>query len=242
MNPYLSIVVPAYNEAKRIGDTLIDIDAVLRGADYAYEIIVVSDGSKDDTAEAVRNLSASIRNLRVIENKENHGKGWVTRQGMLEAKGEWRLFTDADNSTTMREFEKFKPFLDGKFGVLIASRAIKGAELHPPQPWFRRLPGKIGNLIIQVLAVPGIWDTQCGFKCFSASATESIFPKMKISRWGFDVEALALARRHGFKIKEIPVLWKNDERSTLGAGAYVSTLIEVVKIRWWLMTGAYGKK
>lgn len=242
MNPYLSIVIPAYNEAERISATLLDIDSVMRTAQISYEIIVVTDGAKDDTAQVVRSLMPRVKNLRVIENKENHGKGYVTRQGLLEATGEWRLFMDADNSTTMREFEKFKPFLKEGNDVIIASRAKKGAELDPPQPWYRQIVGKVGNIIIQILAVPGIWDTQCGFKCFSARATKSVFLKMKISRWGFDVEALALARRFGFRIKEVPVRWVNDLRSTVGANALISTLWEVVKIRWWLITGAYGKK
>jgi len=242
-HPFLSIIVPAYNEEKRISATLLDMDAVMASAGFPYEIIVVVDGAKDGTARVARELSPRVGNLRVIENPENHGKGYVTRQGLLEAKGEWRLFTDADNSTTMREFEKFKPFLSGEYDVVIASRAKKGAELHPPQPWYRQIPGKAGNLLIQFLVLPGIWDTQCGFKCFSARATEKIFPRMRIGRWGFDVEALVLAKKFGFRIREVPVRWVNDTRSTLGVGAYISTLMEVAKIRWWLWTGAYdGKK
>jgi dolichyl-phosphate beta-glucosyltransferase len=239
---YLSIIIPAYNEEKRLPATLLDIEACMKDFQESYEIIVVSDGSRDNTASVARELSARVRNVRVIENKENHGKGWVTKQGLLEAEGEWRLFMDADNSTTMREFKKLQPFTREGYGVIIGSRGIRGAELHPPQPLFRRIPGKIGNLIIQFLALPGIWDTQCGFKCFSQDATKRIFPLMRVGKWGFDVEALALARKFGFRIKEVPILWRNDERSTLGAGAYISTLLEVAKIRWWLTTGVYDKK
>ncbi len=241
-NPFLSIVIPAYNESQRITATLLDMDSVLASAGYSHEIVVVVDGAKDGTADVARGLGNRVRNLCVIENKENHGKGYVTRQGLLEAKGEWRLFTDADNSTTMREFEKFRPFLGKGYDVVIASRALPGAELLPPQPWYRKVPGKIGNLIIQALALPGIRDTQCGFKCFSARATEKIFPRMRTARWGFDVEALALARHFGFRIKEVPVRWVNDERSKVGMGAYITTLVEVAKLRWWLWTGVYGKK
>lgn len=237
--PFLSIIIPAYNEEKRISKTLFDIDTVMAGASYSYEIIVVVDGAKDKTAEVAHELETKVKNLRVIANAENHGKGYVTKQGLLEAKGEWRLFTDADNSTTMREFEKFKPFLGGEYDVLIASRSIKGSVLHPPQPWYRQIVGKVGNLVIQIFAVPGIWDTQCGFKCFSARATEKIFPQMRIERWGFDVEALALGRKEKFKIKEVPVLWVNDTRSTVGASALITTLLDVFKIRWWLIIGAY---
>ncbi len=240
MKPFLSVIIPAYNEEKRITGTLLDIDEELAGAGFTYEIIVVVDGAKDNTAGTARALQPRVKNLRVIENKENNGKGYVVRQGMLEAKGEWRLFTDADNSTTMREFEKFKPFL-ATCDVIFASRVLKGAELRPPQPWYRRIVGRVGNLIIQALVLPGVWDSQCGFKCFSSAATEKIFPKMRVVRWGFDVEALALARKFGFQVKEVPVLWINDVRSMVGPSALVSTLVEVVKIRWWLWTGAYDK-
>lgn len=239
---YLSIIIPAYNEEKRLPATLLDIEECMKDFSELYEIIVMSDGSKDNTVEVAKALIPRVRNLKVIENIENHGKGWVTKQGLLIAKGEWRLFMDADNSTTMREFKKLEPFMREEFGAIIGSRGIRGAELHPPQPLLRRIPGKIGNLIIQFLVLPGIWDTQCGFKCFSASATEKIFPLMRVGKWGFDVEALALARKFGFRIKEVPILWRNDERSTLGAGAYVSTLLEVAKIRWWLWTGIYDGK
>ena len=239
---FLSIIIPAYNEEYRISKTLLDIEKCMTLEDYTYEILVVSDGSKDNTAEVVRSLSDRVRNLRVIENKENHGKGWVTRQGILEGCGEWRLFMDADNSTTMREFKKMIPHIKSKFDVIIGSRGIKGAELKPPQPWYRQIPGKIGNLIIQVLVLPGIKDTQCGFKCFSSIASEKIFSVMKIDRWGFDVEALVLAKKNKFKIKEIPVLWINDIHSTVGMSAYISTLIDVVKIRFWLWMGVYDKE
>lgn len=243
MKPFLSIIIPAYNEESRLPKTLHDINICMQNVAYSYEILVVSDGSRDQTVSLTRDLSKEIKNLKIIDNTENHGKGWVTRQGMLAGTGEWRLFMDADNSTTMREFEKFLPFLEKGYGVLIGSRGVHGAELHPPQPWFRKIPGKIGNLIIQILLLPGIQDTQCGFKCFSATATETIFPLMKIDRWGFDVEALALARKFKFKIKELPIRWENDIHSKVGAGAYVSTLQEVFKIRWWIWAGKYhGEK
>lgn len=240
-SPFLSIVIPAYNEEKRLPGTLRDIEDKMIDYRFPYEVLIVSDGSKDKTVEIVKNFSTNIKELHVIENKENHGKGFVTKQGMLTAKGSWRLFMDADNSTTMLEFKKFIPFLEGEYDVIIASRGISGAKLLPPQPWYRRIPGKIGNLIIQTLVLPGIRDTQCGFKCFSNRAAEKIFPKMKIEKWGFDVEALALAKHFGFKIKEIPVVWINDTRSTVKASAFISTLIDVIKIRMNLWMGVYEK-
>lgn len=248
--PFLSVIIPAYNESKRLPLTLIDIDRRLSERDYEYEIIVVSDGSRDETADITERLSHVIKNLRVIANKENHGKGWVVRQGMLAAKGNWRLFTDADNSTSIEQFDKMVPYFSsgggsaygGKesFDVVIGSRGIKGAELHPPQQWYKQILGKMGNLFIQVLVLWGIQDTQCGFKCFSEEVTERVFPLMKIDRWGFDVEALVLAKEMGFRIKEIPVRWVNDFRSKVSMSAYISTLFEVVKIRWWLWRKQYA--
>lgn len=237
--PFLSVIIPAYNEAKRLPLTLIDVDKHLSEAEYSYEIIVVNDGSKDATAEIAERFSHVILNLKVINNNENHGKGWVVRQGMLAAKGSWRLFMDADNSTTVDQFNKIMPYLKEGYEVVIGSRAIRGAKLNPPQPLYKRILGKAGNLFIQAFTVRGIWDTQCGFKCFSEGAVQKIFPLMKIDRWGFDVEALMLAERFGYKIKEIPVVWINDIRSAVGISAYFSTLVEVVKIRWWLYRGKY---
>ena len=160
---YLSVVIPAYNEEKSIGNTLLAIDHYLSKQDYSYEIIVVNDGSKDKTAQIAEKFSGLVKNLRLIDNKENHGKGWVVRRGMLEAKGEIRLFTDADNATTIDHFEKMMPlFKEGK-QVVIGSRDkkdAKGAKQAVPQSFLKRQLGNFGNILIQLVAVPGIWDTQ----------------------------------------------------------------------------------
>ncbi|MEE8131694.1 MAG: dolichyl-phosphate beta-glucosyltransferase [Candidatus Paceibacterota bacterium] len=242
--PYLSVIIPAYNEAKSLPITLIDIDKHLSEEDFSYEIIVVDDGSKDATPEIVRRFSHLIKNLRLINNKENHGKGWVVRQGMLEAKGNIRLFMDADNATSVNQFNKMIPHLSAKGGegyqVVIGSRDIKGAKLVPPQPFYKRFLGNIGNLFIQILLLPGFWDTQCGFKAFTEEAAEKIFPLTKIDRWAFDVEALALAKVFGYKIKEIPVIWVNNPISRVKITSYFQMLWEVVKIRWWIITKKYN--
>lgn len=242
MKPFLSVVVPAYNEAKRLPTTLININQWLQKFDQPSEIIVVSDGSTDATGEMVKRLSDIISNLKFIDNKENHGKGWVVRQGMLEATGEWRLFMDADNSTSIDQFDNMLFFLKGGFDVVIGSRAVSGSKLMPAQSWYRQLFGRLGNLIIQLLVLPGIKDSQCGFKCFKGEAVQKIFPLSRINRWGFDIEALALAKKFGFKIKEMPVTWVNDSRSTVNAAAYFSTLADVFKIRWWLSQNKYKIK
>lgn len=237
--PFLSVVIPAYNEAKRLPLTLIDIDKHLRASGWSYEIIVVDDGSKDTTAEIVRRFIPLVKNLKLIENKANHGKGAAVRQGMLAAKGAIRLFTDADNSTSVDQFAKMLPHFKEGCDVVICSRDIEGARLEPPQKWHKRLLGNLGNLFIQALLLRGIWDTQCGFKAFREEAVEEIFPMGKIDRWGFDIEMLSLARALRYRIKEIPVVWVNDPRSHVKPLAYLQVLWETIKIRWWLSHGKY---
>lgn len=240
--PYLSVIIPAYNEVRRLPLTLIDIDKRLSKVKYSYEILVVNDGSTDGTAEMVKRFLSIVKNLHFIDNKENKGKGGVVRQGMLEASGDYRLFTDADNSTTVDQFDKMVPYLKVGYKVVIGSRDVEGAELHPPQPWYKRFLGNIGNLIIQALLLPGIWDTQCGFKCFSREAASRIFPLQRINGWGFDVEILSLAKALGYSIKEIPVVWINDACSKVSFSAYFKVLIETVKIRLWLWQDVYNMK
>ncbi|MEK7608316.1 MAG: dolichyl-phosphate beta-glucosyltransferase [Patescibacteria group bacterium] len=237
--PYLSVVIPAYNEAKRLPKTLLDVDKHLSAAPFSYEIVVVNDGSKDNTAEVTEKFKSTVKNLRLIDFAKNRGKGAVVRDGMLMARGEYRLFMDADNSTSVDHFEKMIPYFKDGFGVVICSRAHRESVLDPAEPWYRQIPGKIGNLIIQILVLPGYWDTQCGFKAFTAEAADRVFNIMKIDRWGFDIEALALSRKMRFKIKEVPVHWINDTASHVSASAYLKTLIETLKIRLWLWTGKY---
>ncbi len=239
---YLSVVIPAYREEKRITKTLLDIDQYLSEQKYSYEIVVVNDGSPDNTAEVVSKFSELIKNLRLIDNEKNHGKGWVVKQGMLEAKGEIRLFMDADNATTIEHFEKMMPLFEQGHQVVIGSRDKKdaqGAKQTVPQSFLKRQLGNLGNLLIQLVAVPGIWDTQCGFKAFSQKATEDIFSRLKIDRWGFDIEALALAKKLGYKIGIIPVNWINSPDSTVNLKGYLNTFRELFKIKWNLIRGKY---
>jgi dolichyl-phosphate beta-glucosyltransferase len=239
---YLSVIIPAYNEEKRISNTLLDIDHYLSKQDYSYEIIVVSDGSKDKTAQIVKKFTDLIKNLRLIDNKENHGKGWVVRQGMLEAQGEIRLFMDADNATTIEHFEKMLPLFEQGYQVVIGSRDKKdaaGAKQAVPQSFLKRQLGNLGNILIQLLAVSGIWDTQCGFKAFQAKTAQDIFSRAKIDRWGLDIEALALARKLGYRIGVIPVNWVNDPDSRVSWKGYLNTFRELFKIKWNFITHKY---
>lgn len=239
---YLSVIIPAYNEEKRISNTLLDIDKYLTGQDYSYEIIVVSDGSKDKTAAIVKKFSDLIKNLKLIDNKENHGKGWVVRQGMLEAKGQHRVFMDADNATTIDHFEKMIPLFKQGFKVVIGSRDSKdaeGAKQAVAQSFLKRQLGNFGNILIQLLAVSSIWDTQCGFKAFTGKTANDIFGRCLIDKWGFDIEALAIARKLGYKIGIIPVNWVNDPHSKVSLKGYLNTFRELFKIKWNLIIHKY---
>lgn len=218
--------------------TLIDINKHLKRGDFSYEIIVVDNNSTDATPEIVERFMHLIDNLKLIKCKVP-GKGGAVKYGMLEAKGQIRLFMDADNSTAIDQFNKMTPHFKEDYDIVIGSRDIEGAQLVPPQPWYKRLGGNIGNLIIQFLLLPGIWDTQCGFKAFTEEAAEKIFPLLKTNRWGFDVEVLSLAKKFGYKIKEIPVVWVNNPFSKVKATTYLQVLWEVVKIRYWLTMGKY---
>jgi len=243
--PYLSVIIPAYNEEKRISKTLLAVDEYLRKQSFDYEILAVSDGSKDKTGEIVADFQKTIKNLKLIDNKVNHGKGWVVRQGMLQASGQVRLFMDADNATTLDHFDKMKPYFEQGADVVIGSRDAKdakGAKQAVSQPGFKRLLGNTGNILIQIFAVWGIWDTQCGFKAFSARAAEAIFPRTKIDRWGFDIEALALARKLKYKIDIVPVYWINDPNSRVGLKGYLMTFKELFQVWWWLVRDAYKIK
>ena len=218
------------------------IDKRLEHAEYSYEILVVNDGSHDNTAEIVRKMKGVIRGLKLIDLKDNVGKGGSVRQGMLLGAGKVRLFTDADNSTSIDQFAAMMPFFKQGYDVVIGSRAIKGAKLDPAESIGRQFAGKSLNLIVQALLLPGIWDTQCGFKAFTEDAAQKIFFMAKITGWGFDVETLALAAKMGYKIKEVPVVWVNDSRSHVRFSTGLQFLWDIIKIRLWLWGTTYGPK
>lgn len=236
---FLSVIIPAYNEEKRIEKTLLSVHEYLSQQSYEYEIIVVSDGSRDKTVEIVEGLKSNVQNLRLLNNKENHGKGWVVRQSMLEAKGDFRLFMDADNSTTVDQFGDFLPYFSQGYDIVIGSRRIAGADITVKQPWFRDLLGGIFRLIVHTLVPLGVEDSQAGFKAFSKTVAEKLFPKQTIFRWASDVEILAIARKAGFKIKEAPIKWINDSESHVKISGMVKMLFEVLQIRWNLWSGKY---
>jgi len=233
----LSLIIPAYNEADRIGPSVEKAYRFFEKVDYDAEIVVVDDGSSDWTVEAVREaferkpqgLDRVTTKLIVLE--MNSGKGAAVRRGMLEAKGKVRVFTDADFSTPVSELSKVIPLISsGDYDVVIGSRALDGRALvKKHQPWYREAMGRFYNIFVQVLVFRGIKDTQCGFKGFSDHAAQILFSKQRVNGFSFDVEILYLARRYGYRIREIAVEWYNDERSTVGA------LTDSAKMFWELL-------
>ncbi|MEK7599328.1 MAG: glycosyltransferase [Patescibacteria group bacterium] len=239
---YLSVIIPTYNEENRIGKTIDIVVSFLQKQAYSFEIIVVSGHSTDRTADIVKEKMKSIANLTIIEQLKKTGKGSAVAEGMLAAHGRIRLFTDADNSTDISHFEKMRTFFDQGFETVIASRDPKdapGATQALSQTRIKRLMGNLGNLFIQLVAVRGFWDTQCGFKAFRDFAAEKIFSRQKIPGWGFDIEVLALARKSGYRIGIIPAYWINDPESRVRFSTYFQVLWETVKIRLNLQLGKY---
>jgi dolichyl-phosphate beta-glucosyltransferase len=228
----LSIVVPAYNEEKRIGDTL---RKIINYADKKlpdYEILVVNDGSKDKTVDVVKRYADS--RTRILQNPGNKGKGYSVKHGMMEAKGDFILFSDSDLATPIEEVEKLINFID-RYDVSFGSR-----QLRKKQPILRKFIGRVFTLIVNILAVPGVKDTQCGFKLFRKECAKKIFSMMTMERFSFDVEILFLARKYGYKMKEVPVIWVNKEGSKVHAikDSY-RMLRDIFKVRWNEVMGRY---
>jgi dolichyl-phosphate beta-glucosyltransferase len=199
----VSIIIPAYNEASRIGKSLDSALEYFDGKDYDTEIIVVDDGSKDDTTDVV----LAYDQVSLLKQEKNQGKGAAVRRGMLESKGDIRVFTDADFSTPIYEIEKLISGINTGDDVCVGSRAVDRSMVKEHQPFYREYMGRIFNLIVQLMVIRGIKDTQCGFKGFTKKAAELIFQEVKIDGFSFDVEALYLAKMYNLKISEVPVEW-----------------------------------
>ncbi|MDD5731535.1 MAG: glycosyltransferase family 2 protein [Patescibacteria group bacterium] len=242
----LSVIIPAYNEEERIKETLQSIDAYLTKQPYNYEIIIIANNCTDNTVKVISEYQKIINHLKLFDikiAKPGGAKGWAVKRGMEEAKGEYKLFMDADNATRVEEIENFWPFFNKGCNVVIGSRHIRGSHIIIPQPWYRQILGRSANLLIRMVLLPKIKDTQCGFKAFSSKAADKIFEKMTIGGWGFDMEVLALARFCGFKIAEVPVRWYEAGKSRLQpAKVAKDTLWELFKIKKNFLTGLYKTK
>lgn len=238
---FLSIIIPAYNEAERLPETLALVRDYLEQQSFTAEVLVVDDGSTDGTAACVQKMQKRFPQLRLERTPENQGKGGAVRHGMLQATGEYRLFMDADHSTPITELDKFLPELE-HFDVLIGSRYLHSESIKVKQPWKRRVISRSGNWLIQRALLPGIVDTQCGFKLFSAKAAEAIFSRQTMLRWSFDIELLTIAQEMGFSIKEIPVDWYDAKDSKLRAvHAALRSVKDVQTIRKHVRKKMYRK-
>jgi dolichyl-phosphate beta-glucosyltransferase len=237
---FLSVIIPCLNEEKRMGNTLQKILDFLDKQTYEYEIIIVDNGSKDKTVSIAQNFIYKSKNIKLIR-RNSHGKGYAVREGMLEAKGDFRLFTDADNSTDISEIEKLLKYTNEGFDVIIGSRKSSGAIIKNPQPIFRILLGNIFQALVSLIIPLEIKDTQNGFKLFSGKSTEKIFTHQTIFYWAFDVEILAIAKKIGYKIKEVPIVWTNDDRSGMSFKGMLRMLLEIIIIRLNLWRSVYKK-
>ena len=238
--PKFSIIIPAYNEHRRIGDTLRRILDYMHQQNWSAEVVAVDDGSRDDTAQIISTYAAQNSEVRLVSNPGNQGKGYAVRNGMLNARGEYLLFTDADLSSPLSEAPKLFAALDAGADVAIGSRWLDPSLQVQRQPLKRRIYSRTFNLYLRVFLGLPFHDTQCGFKAFTRRAAEAIFPTQQIMRWGFDPEILYIARRKKLKVAEVPVIWSHDERSTihpLRDGLRMG--IEVLKVRGNAIKGKY---
>lgn len=233
----ISIIIPLFNESKRIEQTLDQIIKYVNKKKFKYEIILVDDKSNDVTLEVLKKYQS--HSIKILKNEKNMGKGYTVKKGILNSQGKIVLFTDADNSTPIEEFDKFFPFIKD-FDVLIGSRYLNKSNVVVKQSKKRIFFSRLGNFFINMFLINDIKDTQCGFKVFKGDVARNIFSRCKINRWGFDVEVLAISQLLNFQIKEIPINWKDDKRSTFRAlKGYLKTLFDLIYIKLNVWTGRY---
>lgn len=228
-NPYLSIVIPSYNEEKRLPETLRIIIDYLEKQNYQWEIIIVDDGSTDHTLESLIEFQDKIK---LFINNKNYGKGYSSRRGILWASGQFILISDADLSAPIEEIEKLFPALDEIYDIAIGSRGLKNSQIKKHQPFYREFMGKTFNKLIKLLLFEDFSDTQCGFKLFKKDTAKDIFKRQKLNGFAFDVEVIYIAKKLGYKIKEIPIVWVNSPKSRVGiATDSLKMFIDILKIK-----------
>lgn len=229
----ITIVIPAYNESKRLPPTLERIVAYVRQQERKVDLLIVDDGSQDGTGELAQQVIGDRIPLTVLVNRPNRGKGYSVRRGMLEATGDCVLFTDADLSTPIEELDALLAEIEAGADIAIGSRAMPGSRIEVHQPWWRERAGRLFGFVTRVIALPGIYDSQCGFKCFRREAAQAIFPLQTLGGWAFDVEVLVIARKLGFRVAQVPVRWVNDPNSKvhmLSDG--LKMVADMIKVRW----------
>ena len=239
MSPALSLVIPAYNEQARLPFTLAEIEAYLCREETDCEVVVVDNGSRDATSAVVQQAAVKFPKLRLLRT-DRRGKGLAVRAGMLSAKGDVVIFADADLSWSVDDLKRFLSFVDAKNPVVIGSREGLGAR-RIGEPVYRHLMGRVFNRVVQALAVPGVEDTQCGFKAFRADAAKAIFTRQRLDGFGFDVEVLYLARRLGYPIRVVPLHWEHKENSRVAPlRDTLAMLTDVLRVRLNGWRGRYG--
>lgn len=239
----ISIVIPAYNESARLGPTLERVLAFVHQHAWDAEVIVVDDGSRDNTAEIVRSFAQRDGIVRLLQNPGNHGKGYSVRNGVLHAHGETVLFTDADLSAPIEEAPKLLQALNEGADIAIGSRWMRSELQTRRQSLPRQILGRIFNGLLRMLLRLDLKDTQCGFKAFRREAAEAIFPKQRIEGWGFDPEVLFLAHTLGYSVAEVPVVWAHDDRTRINPLADGSRMVaDMLRIRWYSLVGSYDEK
>jgi len=233
--PELSIIIPAYNEARRLPGTLDRIESYLTDRRLNAEVIVVDDGSTDPTADVVRRRATAWPALRLVSAPRNSGKGSAVQRGMAAASGGYRLFTDADLSVPIEELDKLLGPLHNGAAVAIASRGLRDSDVQLHQPWYRETMGKAFNFLVRLFVLSGVHDTQCGFKAFTAESAQRVFPPLQTPGFGFDVEVLYRARQAGYKIAEVPTRWINSPATTVrtrqGLQAFLDLLVIPGRVR-----------
>ncbi|HVN18813.1 MAG TPA: dolichyl-phosphate beta-glucosyltransferase [Dongiaceae bacterium] len=240
MPPTYSIVIPAYNESARLAGSLEKVLAYVHTQGWDAEVIVVNDGSRDNTAEIIRGFAAKDPILRLLENPGNRGKGYSVRNGVLHAQGRMILFSDADLSSPIEEAPKLLNALEAGADIAIGSRWLRSETQTQRQPLHRQLFGRIFNLMLRASLGLQFKDTQCGFKAFKRPAAQAIFPLQKIERWGFDPEILFLARKFGFKVVEIPVVWGHSGGTRINPVVDGARMFqEMLRVRWNSIIGEY---
>jgi glycosyltransferase involved in cell wall biosynthesis len=243
MNPYLSVIIPCFNEARRIGSTLERVYVYLLEQPFTWELLIVLDGSTDGTPDVVKTWSIDKKGVHWIDRRENKGKGYSVREGMVAVRGKVRLFMDADNARDIAHFDLMKPLFDQNYDVVICSRSLRDApgarEIPSGANRIRKVLGRAGNLCIQAIVLPGLWDTQCGFKAFTQQAAESIFASSRIDGWAFDVEALVLARIRDFRVGIVPAESRNHPETHVKPYHYARALRDTIRVRLNLFRGVY---
>jgi len=237
---YYSFIIPAYNESERLATSLPKVFAYIRERQIQAEVIVVNDGSSDDTAEIARSIASRYPQTRLLENPGNRGKGYSVRNGMLHANGDILLFTDADLSSPIYEANKLFAAIDRGADVAIGSRWLEAALQTERQPWHRQLYGRFFNLALRMVLGLKYRDTQCGFKAFTRAAAQTVFSRQRVERWGFDPELLFLANKFKLRTIEVPVEWAHDHRSKISPirdGLKMG--VEMLAVRWNDLRGLY---